>query len=112
MVTPVVEREARVHLVERHELSQRRACKVIGCCRMTVRYASVRPDDAVLRGRMKAVSQKRRKFSYRRIHVLLVLITWCIHYNIPRLTFALGYRLPALVTIALPPALDGTANMQ
>lgn len=38
---------------------------------MTVRYASVRPDDAVLRGRMKSIAQERRRFGYRRIHVLL-----------------------------------------
>ena len=71
MVTPAVEREAVAHLVEHHEVSQRRACQVIGCCRMTVRYASVRPDDAVLRGRMKSIAQERRRFGYRRIHVLL-----------------------------------------
>lgn len=71
MVTPAVKREAVAHLVEHHEVSQRRACQVIGCCRMTVRYASVRTDDAVLRGRMKSIAQERRRFGYRRIHVLL-----------------------------------------
>jgi len=71
MVTPAVEREAVAHLVDQHEVSQRRACQVVGCCRMTVRYASVRPGDTALRERMKAIAHERRRFGYRRIHVLL-----------------------------------------
>jgi putative transposase len=71
MVTPAGEREAVAHLAQQHEVSQRRACKLLGCCRMTVRYRSVRPDDAVLRGRMKAIAHERRRFGYRRIHIML-----------------------------------------
>ena len=59
------------HLVEQHKVSQRRACKVIGCCRITVRYRSVRPDDSRLRERMRAIAHERRRFGYRRLHVLL-----------------------------------------
>ena len=40
MVTPAVKREAVAHLKGAHEMSERRACKVIGCERMTVRYRS------------------------------------------------------------------------
>ena len=71
MVTPAAEREAVGHLKTEHEMSERRACQVLQCCRMTVRYASVHPDDAVLRDRMKAIAHERRRFGYRRIHVLL-----------------------------------------
>jgi putative transposase len=71
MVTPAVERDAVAHLVASHEVSQRRACQVVGCCRMTVRYASVKPDDTVLRDRMKAIAHERRRFGYRRIHTML-----------------------------------------
>jgi putative transposase len=59
------------HLVEHHKVSQRRACRLIDCCRMTVRYRSVRPDDSPLRERMRAIAHERRRFGYRRIHVLL-----------------------------------------
>lgn len=31
-------------------MSERRACKVIGYCRMTVRYETRQPDDPELRG--------------------------------------------------------------
>jgi putative transposase len=71
MVTPVAEREALAFLRNDHEMSERRACKLLQCCRMTMRYASVRSDDAMLRDRMKAIAHERRRFGYRRIHVLL-----------------------------------------
>lgn len=38
---------------------------------MTARYRSVPPDDANLRDRMKAVAHERRRFGYRRIHIML-----------------------------------------
>ena len=41
-----------------------------------------------------------------------VIEQWRIHYNTRRPHSVLGYRPPAPVTIPLPPALDGTTNMQ
>ena len=52
-------------------MSERRACKAIDCSRMTVRYRSTRPQDEVLRERMVALARERRRFGYRRLHVLL-----------------------------------------
>ncbi|MBB4399239.1 transposase InsO family protein [Bradyrhizobium sp. ERR14] len=49
-------------------MSERRACKAIGCCRMTMRYRTTR---ASIRQRMKAIAHERRRFGYRRLHVLL-----------------------------------------
>ena len=71
MVTPAAERNAVAHLQAVHGMSERRACKAIGCCRMTVRYEATRPDDAGLRERMKEIAHERRRFGYRRVHVLL-----------------------------------------
>ena len=71
MVTPAAERKAVAHLVEHHEMSERGACKAIGCCRMTIRYETIRPDDGALRDRMKAIAHERRRFGYRRLHVML-----------------------------------------
>ena len=59
------------HLVEAHGVSQRRACVAMGFDRSSVRYRSVRPDDAEARAAMKAVAAERRRFGYRRIHVML-----------------------------------------
>ncbi|MAB08584.1 MAG: hypothetical protein CML50_21555 [Rhodobacteraceae bacterium] len=48
-----------------------RACKALAVDRSSVRYRSVRPDDAEARTAMKAVAAERRRFGYRRIHVML-----------------------------------------
>jgi len=69
MVTPAVKREAVAHLRNGHEMSERRACRVIGCERMTVRYRSRRPDDTKLRERLRALAHERRRFGYRRLLV-------------------------------------------
>ncbi|HEU0149695.1 MAG TPA: IS3 family transposase [Bradyrhizobium sp.] len=71
VVTPAAKRKAVAHLVGDHGMSERRACKAIGCSRMTVRYQARRADDAGLRQRMTAIAQERRRFGYRRLHVLL-----------------------------------------
>ncbi|MBY5533801.1 IS3 family transposase [Rhizobium leguminosarum] len=71
VVTPAAKRKAVAHLMSHHEMSERRACKAIGFCRMTVRYQTRRDDDHELRERMKALAHERRRFGYRRIHVLL-----------------------------------------
>jgi len=73
MVTPAAKREAVAHVRSAFELSERRACRMIGCVRMTVRYYSRRPPDTKLRERLKALAHERRRFGYRR---LLVLLRW------------------------------------
>ena len=71
MVTPVVERQAVAHLCQQFEVSQRRACQVIEADRTLMRYCSVRPDDAVLRTRLRELAAVRRRFGYRRLLLLL-----------------------------------------
>ena len=71
MVTPVARREAVAHLRGVHEMSERRACRVIGCDRMTVRYRSRRRDDPRLRERLRALARERRRFGYRRLLIFL-----------------------------------------
>jgi putative transposase len=71
MVTPVAKREAVAHLCETHGVSQRRACSTIGADRTSVRYRSVRPDDRAIRDRLREIAAERRRFGYRRLHILL-----------------------------------------
>jgi putative transposase len=71
MVTPAAKREAVAHLRSAFEMSERRACRVTGCERMTMRYRSRRPDDQALRERLRALAHERRRFGYRRLHVFL-----------------------------------------
>src|ERR1019366_6403589 len=70
MVTPAAHRGAAGYLQSTDEMSQRRACRVIGTDRASVRYQATRPDDAALRERLKALAQERRRFGYRRLHLL------------------------------------------
>ena len=59
------------HVVATHGVSQRRACEALAVDRSSVRYRSVRPDDAGGRAAMKAVAAERRRFGSRRIHIML-----------------------------------------
>ena len=70
-MTPAGYREAAGHLQAAYEMSERRACRVLGVDRTSVRYQATRPDDGALRDRLKALAQERRRFGYRRLHVLL-----------------------------------------
>ena len=71
MVTPVARREAAAHLRQAYAVSQRRACRAIGTDRSSVRYRSRRPDDGAIRGRLRDLAAVRRRFGYRRLHILL-----------------------------------------
>ena len=70
-MTPAAKREAVTHLCVEHGVSERRACHVLKVDRSSVRYKSTRPDDTHLREAMKKVAAERRRFGYRRIHVML-----------------------------------------
>ena len=71
MVTPVVKRQAVAHLCQIFEVSQRRACNVIGADRTSMRYRSLRPSDSELRQRLRELAAVRRRFGYRRLLILL-----------------------------------------
>ena len=71
MVTPAAKREAVAHLRACHGMSERRACRVVGADRKSVRYRSTRGDDAELREKLRELANRRRRFGYRRLHILL-----------------------------------------
>jgi putative transposase len=71
MVTPAARREAVAHLRVAYEVSERRACSALGADRTSVRYRSSRPNDAVVRVRLRELASIRRRFGYRRLHILL-----------------------------------------
>jgi putative transposase len=78
-VTPAARREAVAHLRTRLEVSERRACTIIAADRSSVRYRARRPDDAALRARLRALADQRRRFGYRRLHVLLRSEGWTMN---------------------------------
>jgi putative transposase len=71
VVTPAGRHEAVAHLEEHYEMSERRACSVLGVDRSPVRYRHRRPDDAELRAALHETVEKHRRFGYRRLHVIL-----------------------------------------
>ena len=111
-MTPAAKREAVAHVCTSHDVSQRRACSILGVDRSSVRYRSVRPDDADLRKAMKQVAAERRRFGYRRVHVMLERQGWQVNQKKLRRLYreeklqvkrrggrkrALGTRSPMLV---------------
>jgi len=79
MVTPAARRDAVAHLRAGHGMSERRACALISADRSSVRYRSRRPADADLRRRLGELADQRRRFGYRRLHVLLRAEGWTMN---------------------------------
>src|SRR5437762_8577492 len=71
MVTPAVRREAVAHLQVTYKVSERRACSALGADRASMRYRGHRPSDAAARARLRELALVRRRFGYRRLHILL-----------------------------------------
>ena len=72
MVRPSTKRSAALHLVATHEVSERRAAKVLGLSRSTMRYKeTVKLADEELSAEMKVLASKYRRFGLPRIFYLL-----------------------------------------
>ena len=63
-------REAALKAVRDHELSQRRACLLVGVDPKTVRREHL-PDHPEIRHEMGEIAKRRRRFGYRRIGIML-----------------------------------------
>ena len=70
-MTPDAKREAVGYLQAAYGVSERRAFSAMAVDRSTIRYESKRPDDTELRDQVRQIASERRRFGYRRIHVLL-----------------------------------------
>ena len=51
--------------------SQAKACGLVGIDPKTFRYRSTRPSDEAVRKRLRELASERRRFGYRRLHLLL-----------------------------------------
>jgi putative transposase len=74
------------------QVSERRACAVVGMQRSTYRYRSSAKDQTALRMRLRDRAAARVRYGYRRLHVLLQREGWRVnHKRVYRL-----YRLEGL----------------
>jgi len=63
---------ADVHrVITENGCSRCRACRLVGADPRFCRYRSTRGDDQALRRRLRELSSERRRFGYRRLHILL-----------------------------------------
>jgi hypothetical protein len=58
-------------LQNKHGLSGRRACCLVGLHRSTAQYQPVGRDDTAVRDRLKALAAANRRYGYLRLHALL-----------------------------------------
>ncbi|MEZ1787420.1 IS3 family transposase, partial [Pseudomonas aeruginosa] len=71
-VSPTARREAVQEMQARTGISERRSCQLIGLSRSVLRY---QPRTSVqnieLQAQLVELAQERRRFGYRRLHILL-----------------------------------------
>lgn len=79
-MSPQARREAVDAMRAKTVISERRACGLIGLSRTVLHYAG-RADErnTIVRSRMLAIASERRRFGYRRIHVLLRREGQCVN---------------------------------
>lgn len=58
-------------LITEHKRSERRACHLLGAHRSVVRYNSAKTSEDKLEGQVKKIAYEKRRFGYRRIHMIL-----------------------------------------
>jgi len=83
--------------IEEKNYTQRRACGLVGMAPRVYRYRSRRPDDVSLRSRLRKLAGERRRFGYRRLHLVLkrqgVAINWKKLYRLYREERRIDYNL-------------------
>jgi len=81
MVRPAGKRNAVSLMVSAHGLSQRRACRLAGLNQSTWQYKPIQRGMTGLRERIIALAGERRRFGYRRLHILLRREGWAVNHK-------------------------------
>lgn len=79
MVSPQARRQAVEVLRQVHGLAVRRACGLVRISCSLYRYRSKRPDCAALKRRIGELAAEKRRYGYRRIHILLRREGWMVN---------------------------------
>ncbi len=86
-------------------MSIRRTCRVLEVDTLSYHYKSRRPEQAVLKGRIKEIRQTRVRYGYRRVQVLLRREGWRInHKKTYRIYREMGLHDPVPRDASLPVA--------
>lgn len=62
-------------------MSERRACSLASIQRSSLRYQPLADRNVELRARLKVLAEQRRRFGYRRLHVLLTREGWKVNHK-------------------------------
>ena len=71
MVKPADKRKAVSYLIQNKDLSQCRSCRLLKLHPKIYRYVSRKKNDNVLRSNLIDIAKQRKRFGYRRVHVML-----------------------------------------
>lgn len=84
------------HIREQMDVSERRACNVIGQSRMTQRYKTKQPDkDKALTAEIKNLAKKHKRYGYRMITAKLRQEGWNVnHKRVQRIWQKEGLQMP------------------
>jgi putative transposase len=80
-LTPGRRRDLVAHVQATHGTSERRSCVALGVDRSSVRYISVKPDQAPLRLRIHDLARTRVRYGYYRIYILLRREGWFVNHK-------------------------------
>jgi putative transposase len=81
VVSPQAKRAAVSHLMAAHQMGVTRACGLMNISRSLYAYQARRPDDAALKQRLSELAGQKRRYGYRRLHILLCREGWEINWK-------------------------------
>nr|WP_157275336.1 IS3 family transposase [Pelomonas sp. Root1444] len=105
-IAPQAKREAVGRLINEHQLSERRACRLVGLSRDSYRHPPVASaQTAALKAKIVEIAHARRRFGYRRVHDLLRLdFPGVNHKRVYRLYSAANLAVRKRKKVRRPPA--------
>jgi putative transposase len=80
-VKPAQKRAAAQFFRVGFQVSERRACRLVGVARSSYRYRSVAADQTPLRLRLRDLAATRVRYGYRRLHILLQREGWRVNHK-------------------------------
>jgi len=96
VVSPDQQRAAASYLGDRYHVSQRRASRVLGRSRSTLRYRQTqRGDEPALIRQIQRLARRFPRYGYRRVHAMVIRKGWSVNLKrVRRLWNELGLRRP------------------